>query len=300
VEYIQSANFMRDPEKISAQPAGRLSIVATPIGNLEDFTFRALRTLKEADVILAEDTRRTGQLCRHYGITTRMRPFHAHSNPREVQRCVQELLRGGHLALVSDAGTPLISDPGAELVVEAAKRAIAVETIPGPSAVTAALTASAISFEQFYFLGFLPRTGRRRQAVLEDIAQAQKTVVFFESPNRVGRTLAELAGLLDVRRAVAVCRELTKIHEQVVQGSAAELAERFRDGTLGEVSIVIGGREPESEKPSEADIDGRISELLDRRMTARDVARALSQETGLSRSAIYRRVIALAKSGHNA
>jgi 16S rRNA (cytidine1402-2'-O)-methyltransferase len=277
-----------------AKGAGRLSIVATPIGNLEDLTLRALRTLKEANLIVAEDTRRTGKLCRHYGIETRLRPLHAHSSAHAVERCVQELLRGEHLALVTDAGTPLISDPGLALVQAASERAIAVETIPGPSAVMAALTAAAIAFDSFRFIGFLPRSGSHRQRAIEKVIQETDTVVLFESPKRVGRTLAQLAERLDTSRPVAVCRELTKLHEEVVRASAAELAERFRDGTLGEVTIVIGGRDNNTDGPSKDDIDRLITGYLDQGMTARDITRAIGSHKTLSRHDIYTRVIALA------
>jgi 16S rRNA (cytidine1402-2'-O)-methyltransferase len=285
---------MQAVETTGAKGAGRLSIVATPIGNLEDLTFRALRTLKEADLIVAEDTRRTSKLCRHYGIETRLRPLHAHSNAHAVERCVQELLRGEHLALVSDAGTPLISDPGLALVQAASDHAIAVETIPGPSAVMAALTAATIAFEEFSFIGFLPRSGSSRRRAIENVVQETHAVVLFESPKRVSRTLAQLAERLDPSRPVAVCRELTKIHEEVVRASAAELAERFRDGTLGEVTIVIGGRDNTEKGPSKDDIDRLIISYLDQGMTARDITRAIGSHKTLSRHDLYTRVIALA------
>jgi 16S rRNA (cytidine1402-2'-O)-methyltransferase len=267
--------MIHDKKTADAARVGRLSIVTTPIGNLEDLTLRALRTLKEAHLILAEDTRRTGKLCKHYGIITRLRPFHAHSNPQTVARCVHELLQGGHLALVTDAGTPLISDPGAVLVREALKQSVAVETIPGPSAVTAALSVSGIEFDSFCFVGFLPRSGAARRRALQNIAEDQNAVVLFESPKRVGRTLAELAELLESDRPVAVCRELTKVHEEVSRGSAAELAKRFQDGTLGEVTLVVGGRVLRSDEPCAFDIDQRITELLDQGLSARDVTRTL-------------------------
>jgi 16S rRNA (cytidine1402-2'-O)-methyltransferase len=280
-----------------ASSTGRLSIVATPIGNLEDITLRALRVLKEADLILAEDTRRTAKLCKHYQIETPLRPFHAHSNAQTVARCLQELMDGSHLALVSDAGTPLINDPGAELAKRAAEHAVAIESIPGPSALTAALTAAAYPFDRFWFLGFFPRAGASRKQVLEKIAREPAMVVFFESPHRLARTLADLAKALDSARQLAVCRELTKIHEQVARGTASELADQFRGGTLGEVTVVIEAREPEPIEAPPVDLDARILACLEQGMSARDIARELCRQTGQPRRAIYGRVLALSAEG---
>lgn len=270
---------------------GRLSVVSTPIGNLEDISLRAIRILKEADLILAEDTQRTKKLCAHHDIATRLRSFHAHSSPSLRERLLRRLAEGGHLALVSDAGTPLISDPGATLLRDAAKMGVELETVPGPSAVTAALTVSGIAFDDFRFLGFLPRGGKRRRLLLEDIGRERGACVLFESPLRIGRTLAELAGHLGPERTVAVCRELTKLHEEVVRGSARELAERFRAGTRGEITLVIEGAAPARNTPQAPDLDLRIVECLESGMTARDVARILSEESSLPRKAVYARVL---------
>lgn len=276
-----------------AENKGRLYVVATPIGNLEDITLRALNTLRQIDLIVAEDTRRTRQLCNRFGITTRLRPLHAHSNPQTVELCVREMLEGARLALVSDAGTPLVSDPGAALVQAALRLSIKVEAIPGPSAITAALSIAGINFDHFRFVGFLPRGGSRRSRLIQEIADDRSAIVLFESPNRVGRTLAELAEYLK-NRPVAVCRELTKLHEEVVRGSAAELAERFGQSTRGEITLIIEGRSEEKESEP-VDVDLMIGAALDRGMRALDIAKKLAKETNLSRGELYAQIVAAKK-----
>jgi 16S rRNA (cytidine1402-2'-O)-methyltransferase len=278
--------------------AGKLSVVATPIGNLDDVTLRALATLRAADLILAEDTRRTRKLLAHHGIPARLRALHAHSSDAVIERCVADLLQGLQLALVTDAGTPLVSDPGARLVRAAGERGIALESVPGPSAVTAALSVCALPFDEFHFAGFAPRAGGKRAQWLAAIAARPEASVFFESPARLARTLSDLAQLLAPGRPTAVCRELTKLHEEVVRGSAAELAQRFAAGVRGEVTVVVGAGEASSARrdasPAQA-LEPRIAELLARGVSPRDVARSLARELGLSRREVYARVQALAK-----
>ncbi len=177
-----------------SQNLGRLSIVATPIGNLDDITLRALRVLGEAQTILAEDTRRTRILVTHHGIGTPMRAFHAHSSPRVLERAVRDLASGAHLALVTDAGTPLVSDPGARLVAAAVDAGITVEAIPGASAVTSALTVAGLPCDVFRFVGFLPRGGGRRTRVLDEVATERGATVLFEAPGRLAATLGEAPG----------------------------------------------------------------------------------------------------------
>lgn len=281
--------------------AGRLSVVATPIGNLADITLRALATLREADAVLAEDTRQTRKLLAHHGIATPLRSLHAHSTPAAIERYAEELEAGKQLALCTDAGTPLVSDPGAKLVQAARARGVSVETIPGPSAVTAALCVAGLEFDSFRFAGFAPRAGQKREAWLGRIAGDEEACVFFEAPTRLAATLEDLARHLHPERAIAVCRELTKLHEQVVRGTAAELARQFAAGTRGEVTVVVGagevrtasaaddGGEPEAAHSPEA----RIAELLASGLSARDVARQIARETGLPRRKIYARVQAL-------
>ncbi|HEX2675631.1 MAG TPA: 16S rRNA (cytidine(1402)-2'-O)-methyltransferase [Polyangiales bacterium] len=283
----------------AAQP-GLLSIVATPIGNLDDITLRALRVLREADVILAEDTRRTRGLCTHHEIARPLRALHAHSGPGAIERAVDELRAGKRLALVTDAGTPLVSDPGAELVRAATEAGVRVEAVPGASAVTAALTVAAIACDTFRFVGFLPRGGKRRREVIAELQRERGASVLFESPQRVADTLGDLAEQLGPERQIAVCRELTKLHEEVARGSAAELAERFADGARGEITIVIAGRSGSlaadgcgAEDPAALDpeaLDARIRERLQAGCSARDVVAELQGSCSLPRQALYARV----------
>lgn len=279
-------------EAVSA--AGRLSIVGTPIGNLDDITLRALSTLKNAQLVLAEDTRRTRKLLSHHGISTPLRALHAHSSEREVERCVSLLEGGQHLALVSDAGMPLISDPGAALVEAATARGLPIESVPGPCAVISALSVCGLPFDAFRFLGFAPRTGSKRKAWLAAIADDSSASVFFESPARLGATLAELAPLLAEQRQLAVCRELTKLYEEIVRGSASELAARFAEGARGEITVVVSSgellakpSEPLADAAVEQELSARIDALLSTGVSARDVARRLARELGQPRRHLY-------------
>jgi 16S rRNA (cytidine1402-2'-O)-methyltransferase len=277
---------------------GRLSVVATPIGNLDDITLRAIATLRAADVVLAEDTRQTRKLLSHLGVGTPLRALHAHSTDAQVERCAQELREGKHLALVTDAGTPLISDPGNKLVAAATDQGSTVESIPGPSAVIAALSVCGVAFDAFAFVGFAPRSGSSRRAWLERIARSEQASVFFESPQRIGATLAELAELLHDARMLALCRELTKLHEEVVRGTARELAQRFTEGARGEITVVVGAGELKQERAPDGDeapsLDARIAQLLAEGVSARDTARRLARELGVPRRHVYARATELA------
>jgi 16S rRNA (cytidine1402-2'-O)-methyltransferase len=270
---------------------GRLSIVATPIGNLEDITLRALRTLREADLVLAEDTRRTRVLLEQHGISKKLAAYHAHSSPRDLERIIASLESGQWIALVTDAGTPLVSDPGAELVRRAQERGIKVESLPGASAVLAALTVSGVRADSFRFMGFLPRGGKRRRALLAEIAKDRAASVVFESPQRLAATLQELSTLLPADRELAVCRELTKLHEEVVRGTAAELQRHFAEGARGEVTLIVSGSADDPAPSVEPEqLKQRISELLAGGASTRDVVRALSPQPGLSKHELYARV----------
>lgn len=273
--------------------AGTLHIVATPIGNLEDVTLRALRVLAEADLVLAEDTRHTRILLDRHGIAARPLSLHSHNEAARIERVLAALSEGRSVALVSDAGTPLVSDPGERLVAAAIEAGHAVSPIPGASAVPAALSASGLPASPFTFLGFLPRKAGERRALLARLRGAPETLVFFESPRRLPATLAHLAeGLGD--RPACVARELTKLHEELARGSLAELAARFADGARGEVTVVVAGAEAADERPlSEADLDARIREALASGESARDLAARLAGETGASRRRVYNRVLAL-------
>jgi 16S rRNA (cytidine1402-2'-O)-methyltransferase len=273
----------------------RLSIVATPIGCLSDITLRALEVLRAADRVLAEDTRRTRILLQHHGIETRTESFHAHSPDERVDRLVAELCEGAHLALVSDAGMPLVSDPGAILVQRASEAGVQVECLPGPSAVTTALVVAALPCDQFRFVGFLPRTGSHRARALAALAEDEATTVLFESPHRLARTLTDLEARLEPGRRVAVCRELTKIHEEIARGTPTELLERFGEGARGEVTLVVEGRAEGAAQAMEAegvDAEALLVELLARGLGAKEASHELARLTGLPRREAYQRVLA--------
>ena len=277
---------------------GRLSIVATPIGNLEDITLRALRVLREADLILAEDTRHSRKLCSHHSIATKLRAFHAHSSSSVVQKCVDELAEGRHLALISDAGTPLVSDPGAALVQAARAAGITVESIPGPSAVATALCVSGVPFDSYRFVGFLPRTGSKRKKALLQIAGSEEASVLFESPRRVVATLEDLATFVSAPRLVSLCRELTKVHEEVVTGTAQALVERLQDREVrGEITLVVEGAKAHEVQAtlSPHEIDEHIQKALAKGQSPRDIARELAAVYDLPKRELYARVVALAE-----
>jgi len=212
--------------------SGTLFVVATPIGNLEDLSFRALRTLKEVDLIAAEDTRRTAKLLAHYEIRRPMVSLREHNEARETPRLVQRLLAGESIALVSDAGTPAIADPGTRLVRAAREASLPVVPIPGPSAITAALSASGVPADHFVFLGFPPASGAARERWFDDLAREPRTVVFFEAPHRIRRTLADCQAVL-VERQIMTFRELTKINEEYVDTPNTSVKE------LGEFCLVL-------------------------------------------------------------
>jgi len=216
-----------------------LSVCATPIGNLDDVTLRVLAELREADVVLAEDTRHTRGLLQRHGIEAKLVSYHEHNEAERVSELLPRLLAGERLALVSDAGLPGISDPGARLVRAAVEAGVAVTVLPGPSAVETALVASGLVAERFAFVGFLPRKARQLAALWEELATWDSPVVAFESPQRLPKTLRSLAESIPERQ-VAVCRELTKRFEEIVRGDAKELAERFAEPPKGEITLVLG------------------------------------------------------------
>lgn len=228
-------------------PPGTLFVVGTPIGNMEDMTERAVRVLREADAVLCEDTRTTKKLLDRYGIKVPTISYHSKSSSGKHDAVLAMLEEGKNLALVSDAGTPAISDPGVMLVSQVYERFggnARVAAVPGPSALVSALSISGLPASEFTFLGFLPHK-KGRQTLFREIADSSRTVAFYESPHRAMKTLGELAKLLDSSRTVAVARELTKIYEEVVRGSAAEVLERFAsrpDAVRGEFTIIVGGR----------------------------------------------------------
>lgn len=270
--------------------SGRLSLVATPIGCLEDITLRALRILSEADLILAEDTRHTRVLCTKHGIGTPLRSFHAYTRDEKVDRLIRELAAGAHYALVSDAGTPIVSDPGAYLVSRAAAAGITIESIPGPSAVLAALCVSGLPVDRFAFEGFLPRGGKDRAAALDRVAAYDCAVVLFESPHRIQATLEDLGRQLGVDRRIALCRELTKIHEQIIRGAVSEVARALVNPVKGEITLVIEGKPCEA-KAQDVDVGRLVLEWQQEGLTTKEMARRLRQEFGWKRNSAYQAVL---------
>jgi len=220
---------------------GALYLVSTPIGNLEDMTYRAIRTLREADVIAAEDTRQTRKLLNHFGIPNRLVSYHEHNRKTSGSKLIRLLEEGKRIALVTDAGTPGVADPGAELAAEAARRNIPVIPVPGPSAALAALVASGLPTDRFLFAGFPPRGNRQLEEFLDGLAAERGTIVLYEAPHRLRRTLAALAARWPERR-MALVRELTKLHEEIVRGTVAEVAMYAeRESVLGEYCLVLEG-----------------------------------------------------------
>jgi 16S rRNA (cytidine1402-2'-O)-methyltransferase len=272
--------------------AGKLYVVATPIGCLEDLTLRALRVLRESDTVLAEDTRRTRILLRHHDISTRMRSFHAHSDEDDVRKIVEAIADGSTFALVSDAGTPVVSDPGGRLVEAVVRGGLRVEAIPGPSALTAALSVAAIPASDVRFVGFLPRSGARRRRAMSRMIEDDAASVLFESPQRLRGTLEELRDALG-DRPIAVCRELTKLHEEVLRGSVDTVLAGLADTVRGEITVVVAGAAPSrTEIADEADIGRALDDLASRGLRAKEAARELSRRTGLDAREAYRRVVA--------
>jgi len=269
---------------------GTLHLVATPIGNLEDVTLRALRILAESDLVLAEDTRRTRILLERHGIAARPRSLYAHNEAARSAEVLAVLAGPGTVALVSDAGTPLLSDPGERLVAAALEAEHDVVPVPGASAALAALTGSGLPALPCALLGFLPRRAGERRALLTRYRDRPETLVFFESPRRLGASLAVLAELLGDRRA-CVARELTKRHEEWGRGRLSELAERFASGVRGEVTVVVeGALEPAVDLE---DVDARIRDLLAEGRSPRQVATDLADAVALPRRELYARAHAL-------
>jgi 16S rRNA (cytidine1402-2'-O)-methyltransferase len=260
-----------------------LYIVATPIGNLEDITLRALRVLKEVSLIAAEDTRTTRKLLARYDIHTPLTSYHDHNKVQKIPAII-EALREGDVALVSDAGTPGISDPGLELVQAAADRGLSVVSIPGPSAVVTALAVSGISAEHFLFLGFLSRRKGERQGLLRSVSGLPYTIVLYEAPHRLQRTLADLRDVLGDRPMAAV-REATKLYEEVFRGTISQCQEHFT-APRGEFTLVISGR-PKLDTPSPLEAEERLRSLLDQGMSGREAREQVAAESGLLRRAIY-------------
>jgi 16S rRNA (cytidine1402-2'-O)-methyltransferase len=275
--------------------AAGLHLVATPIGNLGDMTLRGLWVLRNVDRILCEDTRVTARLLSRFGIDTPLAPYHDHNADRVRPAVLEALRRGDRVALVSDAGTPLVSDPGFKLVRAALAENLPVTAAPGPSAALTALILSGLAPEVFLFAGFLPPRSAARRRALQQWISLDATLVFFEGQSRLAAALADMADILGPRDA-AVARELTKRHEEIRRGRLPELAAHYREAgpPRGEVVIVVGPPEPAA--PAEADIEARLVQLL-KTSSLRDAVARLAAETGLPRRTLYDRALALQRKG---
>lgn len=265
-----------------------LAVCATPIGNLEDVTLRVLAELAAADVVLCEDTRRTRILLGRHGIDARVVSYRQHNEAARVAELLPRLLAGERMALVSDAGLPGINDPGMRIVVAAIAAGVPVTVLPGPSAVETALVASGLAGDQYRFVGYLPRRASELGALWSELATWGHPVVAFESPRRLGASLASLAAV-DPARPVAVCRELTKAFEEVSQGTAAELAERFRDAPKGEITLVLGPAADGRRRSPGADrATAAVADLVAAGTPRRVAVDVVARLTGASRNALYR------------
>lgn len=261
--------------------AGTLYVVATPIGNLADLSFRAVEILRSVQWIACEDTRQTRRLLAHYGIEARTVSYHEHNEAERSQELLSRLEQGESVALVSDAGTPLVSDPGFRLVRKAAEAGIRISPIPGPSALMAALSAAGLETDSFYFGGFLPRKPGERRRLLEQLSRLETTLVFYEAPHRILETLEDLAPAMG-ERLVVVARELTKIHEEFLRGTPAEVLEQLRQrgAVRGEITLLIGkgGARPAG-SASGADLAEELQRLeqggLSRMQAVKEIARRL-------------------------
>ncbi|HXM60138.1 MAG TPA: 16S rRNA (cytidine(1402)-2'-O)-methyltransferase [Terriglobales bacterium] len=273
--------------------ASGLYLVATPIGNLEDITLRALRVLKQADLIACEDTRQTQKLLNHYGITTRTTSYHEHNEMTRAAELVIELEQRTRIALVTDAGMPGISDPGFRLISLAIRHRVPVVPIPGASAFLAALVASGLPTDSFRFSGFLPaKVGQRRQ-LLESIRESPRTQVFYEAPHRVKEALEDIVDLLGSERHVVIAREVTKIHEEFLRGNAGEVLEtlKARSDIKGEITLLIGKMEATEKKasPGRVSIRRRVQQIIaEEKLDEKAALKKVAKEMGISKSEAYR------------
>jgi len=268
-------------------------VVATPIGNLEDVTLRALRVLREVSLIAAEDTRRTARLLQHYSISTRTTSLHEHNEREKTAKLIDRLKAGESIALVSDAGTPLISDPGQTLVAAARAEGIRVESIPGPSAVMAAIASCGFPTHEFVFLGFPPIRSKDRKAWLVEVGQDTRLAVFFEAPHRLRQTLAEMLELWGPARQVAVARELTKVHEELVIRPIDDILTYFTD-PRGEFTIVVPPADelkPSAVAPDLAQLRSELGNLTNNKVTKRRQAlKILADRYGMTVNDLYRQL----------
>jgi 16S rRNA (cytidine1402-2'-O)-methyltransferase len=272
-----------------------LSVVATPIGNLGDLSQRAIEALTGADLVLAEDTRHTGRLLAHLGSTVPQRSLHEHNEEQRIAEVIARLEAGEHLALVSDAGTPTVSDPGFRLLAACAAAGVRIVPIPGPSALLAALVVSGLPTDRVVFDGFLPRRAGTRRARLSELADEVRTIVLYLSPHRAADDLRDLAEALGADRRAALCRELTKLHEEVRRGTLGELAASVTGGVRGEVTLVVAGadRAPGG-AGSSGDLDAQVAEveaMLAAGQRTKEAVATVAARAGGSRRALYQAVL---------
>ena len=271
--------------------SGTLFIVATPIGNLEDLTPRARQTFAEVDLIAVEDTRHTGRLLSHIGVKTRLLALHEHNEEEVVPRVIKVLESGQSVALVSDAGTPLLSDPGYRLVRSAHNNRIRISPVPGPSAITAALSVAGLPTDRFSFEGFLPAKKSARREVLAELSRETRTLVFFESVHRIAEVIDDFCDVIGGERMAFVGRELTKKHEQCIQGTLAALRAKIDDKSIvgkGEFVVVVAGAD--SDASTRFDVDRLLSSLAEH-LSAKDAAKVAAAATGLKRNDMYKRLL---------
>jgi 16S rRNA (cytidine1402-2'-O)-methyltransferase len=268
---------------------GTLYIVATPIGNLEDMTFRAVRVLKEVDLIACEDTRQTRKLLEHFGIHRPTTSYHEHNEAARAAELATRLLEGARVALVSDAGMPLVSDPGYRLVKAAIESGVRVEPVPGASAVVTALSASGLPTDEFHFGGFLPPKAGQRLRALEALAAERATLIFYEAPHRVVETLRDIEKALGPR-PVVVARELTKVHEEFLRGTAGEVAGvlEARDAVKGEITLLVG--RATAPPPDETPIEDAVAECMRAGMGRMDAIKSVARRRGLAKHEVYERL----------
>jgi 16S rRNA (cytidine1402-2'-O)-methyltransferase len=270
--------------------SGRLFVVGTPIGNLEDITYRAVRVLKEADLIACEDTRQTHKLLEHYGIAVPSISYHEHNEVERAQELAARLLAGTTIALVSDAGMPLVADPGYRLVRAAIDNGIPVYPVPGPSAALAALAGSGLPTDSFHFAGFLPPKSAQRLKALEALAGERATLVFYEAPHRILETLEAVEQALGPR-PVALARELTKVHEEFLRGTPREVRETLsgRDAIKGEITLLVG--KATAPEPDDSPVGEAVDALVDSGFSRMDAMKEIARRRGLSKREVYDRVL---------
>jgi 16S rRNA (cytidine1402-2'-O)-methyltransferase len=275
-----------------AKQKGMLYVVATPIGNLEDITYRALRILREADLIACEDTRQTRKLLDHYGIPTPVISYHEHNEAARAEELAAKLEQGQTVAQVSDAGMPGISDPGYRLIQLAIARGLTVVPVPGASAVIAAVAAGGLPTDAFEFHGFLPAKSGQRRTALEALRSAGHTVVLYEAPHRIRETLEDIASVLGPDRPVVIARELTKVHEEFIRGKVKDVLSRVQGRELkGEITLLLGAGESQPAVEAAKDLSTRLREIMrEQGMDEKAALKVLAKERGLAKSEVYREV----------